>query len=215
MTEMTKITLGELAQSGLLQLGDGYRTKQSENGVPGLPILRVAEVLDGKISPRFEDYVREIFRPAMGAKISQPHDIVLTTKGTVGRVAIIPVGAPEFVYSPQLCFFRVTPSSPVSARYLYYWFRSEDFRSQARYRKNQTDMADYINLADIRSLIVKLPPKEIREATTAVLGALDDKIAANERETKALATLRDTLLPKLMSGELRVRDAEKVVEEAT
>ncbi len=215
MAEMTEITLGELAQAGLLELGDGYRTKQSEHGSPGLPILRVAEVLDGKISPRFEDYVRDTFRSTMGVKISQPHDIVLTTKGTVGRVAIMPADAPEFVYSPQLCFFRVTSSSPVSARYLYYWFRSEDFRSQARCRKNQTDMADYINLADIRSLIVKLPSTEVRAATTAVLGALDDKIAANELENKSLAALRDTLLPKLMSGELRVRDAEKVVEEAT
>ena len=215
MTNLKTITLGELARSGVLELGDGYRTKRAELGTPGLPILRVAEVFDGKITPKFEDYVSEAFRPAMGLKISQPHDIVLTTKGTVGRVAMIPANAPEFVYSPQLCFFRVMPSGPVSARYLYYWFRSENFRSQARYRKNQTDMADYINLADIRSLIVELPPTEVRDATTAVLGVLDDKIAANERETEALASLRDMLLPKLMSGELRVRDAEKVVEEAT
>lgn len=34
-------------------------------------------------------------------------------------------------------------------------------------------------------------------------------------ENQTLAQLRDTLLPKLMSGELRVRDAEKMVEDAT
>ncbi|MGH8613033.1 MAG: restriction endonuclease subunit S [Gammaproteobacteria bacterium] len=181
MTEITEITLGELAQSGLLQLGDGYRTKQSEHGVPGLPILRVAEVLDGEIAPKFEDYVSDTFRSVMGAKVSQPGDVVLTTKGTVGRVAIIPADAPAFVYSPQLCFFRITPESPVSAPYLYYWFKSEDFWHQAQYQKGQTDMADYINLADIRSLIVKLPPKKAREAATAILGALDDKIAVSHR----------------------------------
>lgn len=47
------------------------------------------------------------------------------------------------------------------------------------------------------------------------LGPLWDRALAAEQESLTLAELRDTLLPKLMSGELRVRDAEKVVEEAT
>jgi type I restriction enzyme S subunit len=34
-------------------------------------------------------------------------------------------------------------------------------------------------------------------------------------ESESLAELRDTLLPKLMSGELRVKDAERIVEDAT
>jgi type I restriction enzyme S subunit len=38
------------------------------------------------------------------------------------------------------------------------------------------------------------------------------KIAANERESRTLAALRDTLLPKLISGELRVKDAERFLK---
>jgi len=38
------------------------------------------------------------------------------------------------------------------------------------------------------------------------------KAAANESEVRTLAKLRDTLLPKLISGELRIEDAEKMVE---
>jgi type I restriction enzyme S subunit len=41
-----------------------------------------------------------------------------------------------------------------------------------------------------------------------------DMIAANSRESETLAALRDLLLPKLMSGEIRVKDAEKAVGEA-
>jgi type I restriction enzyme S subunit len=40
------------------------------------------------------------------------------------------------------------------------------------------------------------------------------KIAANERESITLAVLRDTLLPKLISGELRVEDAERFIGRA-
>jgi type I restriction enzyme S subunit len=40
------------------------------------------------------------------------------------------------------------------------------------------------------------------------------QVLANRRESRTLAATRDLLLPKLMSGEIRVRDAEKIVEAA-
>ena len=43
---------------------------------------------------------------------------------------------------------------------------------------------------------------------------LFERIAANEVEIRTLASTRDLLLPKLMSGEIRVRDAEKIAEAA-
>ncbi len=190
MPDAVSITFDDLVKAGYLEIGDGYRTKQSEHGRPGLPILRVAEVLDGRLDPKFEDFVSNAYRRAMGQKISRPGDVVLTTKGTVGRVAMIPTDSPEFVYSPQVCFFRPRSGSPLMNRYLYYWFKGKEFWSQARSLKGQTDMADYINLADIRSLRIELPSEQRQQAIAAVLGALDDKIAVNDRIIQACDELR-------------------------
>jgi type I restriction enzyme S subunit len=41
-----------------------------------------------------------------------------------------------------------------------------------------------------------------------------DRIVANELETRTLTQTRDFLLPKLMSGEIRLKDAERIVEAA-
>ncbi len=41
-----------------------------------------------------------------------------------------------------------------------------------------------------------------------------NKIASNDDQSQTLATTRDTLLPKLLSGELRIKDAEKIAEKA-
>jgi type I restriction enzyme S subunit len=181
MSETYTTTLDELVRAGHLELGDGYRTKRAEYGRPGLPILRVADVHDGRIEPSFLDFVNLRYRNFIGSKASRPGDIVLTTKGTVGRVAMMPDGAPEFVYSPQVCYFRVSSiESPIKPHYLFYWFKSEQFLNQAMHRKGQTDMADYINLADIRSLKIELPPRAVQSAVANVLGALDNKIAINE-----------------------------------
>lgn len=210
---MNRATLGELAAQNALVFGDGYRTKRSEHGQPGLPILRVAEVMNGRIEPELVDFVADKYRHAMGAKISQPGDLILTTKGTVGRVATITAKDPMFVYSPQLCYFRVPKGSPLVNSYIYFWLRSRDFWEQAAPRKSQTDMADYLSLTDIRSLTVPMLQSESDQQGTLLLSSLLDQIAVCHEENKALARLRDTLLPKLMSGEIRVRDAEKVVED--
>lgn len=193
MAEWRQWTLKELAAAGQLEYGDGYRTRKDQLGPSGLPILRVAEVLDGRIVPSFSEFVRPEYRSAMRGKVSRPGDIVLTTKGTVGRVAMMPEGVVEFSYSPQVCYFRVAPESPVQARFLYYWLRSDEFRRQAAGMKGQTDMADYLNLADIGSLRITPLRQLEQQAIAEVLGALDDKIAVNERIAETALELASSI----------------------
>ena len=57
-----------------------------------------------------------------------------------------------------------------------------------------------------------LPPDQIVCAYQDVARSLLDRLGANIREISTLAQIRDLFLPKLMSGEIRIRDAEKVVE---
>jgi type I restriction enzyme, S subunit len=52
------------------------------------------------------------------------------------------------------------------------------------------------------------------EQFSKVVGPLMSKIAATLPESRTLANLRDTLLPKLISGELRIRDAERFIAKA-
>jgi type I restriction enzyme S subunit len=56
-----------------------------------------------------------------------------------------------------------------------------------------------------------IPLPKLVEAFTTVAQPMFDKINRNIDQSRTLATLRDTLLPKLLSGELRVPDAESVV----
>jgi type I restriction enzyme S subunit len=55
------------------------------------------------------------------------------------------------------------------------------------------------------------PPTEIVETLERLAFPLDHGIESNENQSRALAAIRDALLPKLMSGEIRVKDAEKFV----
>lgn len=58
------------------------------------------------------------------------------------------------------------------------------------------------------------PDDEVLKRFSRSVGPVLAKIAQCERESRTLAALRDALLPKLISGELRVKDAEGLVAEA-
>ncbi len=62
---------------------------------------------------------------------------------------------------------------------------------------------------------VLLPPVEVCRRFEALAAPLYAKVLQNLRESRILTAIRDALLPKLMSGEIRVKDAEKLVSAAT
>jgi type I restriction enzyme S subunit len=174
------VTFSELASESLIEVGAG-RPRSVLDQYPSIPILRVADVLDGRIESPSNDRVSGDLREVIGSKISKPGDVVLTAKGTVGRVALMPPNGPGFAYSPQLCYFRPTVSGPLRSRYLYYWFKSTQFWNQANALKGQTDMADYLSLSDIEALEIMIPSLDRQDRIIEVLGSLDDKIAINDR----------------------------------
>ncbi len=71
-----------------------------------------------------------------------------------------------------------------------------------------------ISKSNFRPLQVVVPSDLVLASFTRSAGSLYRQLAENEREARSLAQLRDTLLPKLISGELRVPDAERILEEA-
>jgi type I restriction enzyme S subunit len=58
-----------------------------------------------------------------------------------------------------------------------------------------------------------IPPIKLREKYLEVILPLRKQLVANIRESCALATLRDALLPKLISGELEIKEVKKIMEE--
>lgn len=59
---------------------------------------------------------------------------------------------------------------------------------------------------------VLVPPMEALHTMNKTMSPLLNQIVNISLESRTLATIRDTLLPKLMSGEIRVKEAEKIVE---
>ncbi|EHN75451.1 putative specificity protein s [Streptomyces coelicoflavus ZG0656] len=196
------VSLSELVADGQIEIGAGRPRSVNANGFD-LPVLKVADVLDGKIDSSFPGAQR-VYREEMGSKVSKPGDIILTTKGTVGRVAMVRPDGPIFAYSPQLCYFRPNVDGPLEPRFLYYWFKSVEFWNQADALKGQTDMADFLSLSDVFSLKVRVPTRVQQKGVADILGALDDKIAGGERISATTDELASAMFEELMASDAGV-----------
>lgn len=209
MSEWRTFVTEKLIMEGKLFIGDGYRAKNSELSDQGLPFARAGNINNGfqfEACDRFPS--EEIGK--LGNKISETDDVVFTSKGTVGRFAFVRQDTPTFVFSPQLCFWRVLDKSVIFPRYLYYWMYSHEFWEQVSSLKDQTDMADYVNLTDQRKMTISLPPLPEQKAIAAVLSSLDDKIDLLHRQNKTLEALAETLFRQWF-----IEEAEEGWEEVT
>ena len=119
-------------------------------------------------------------------------------------------GAPQ-VASTE--FLALTPLEPATRSALYCLFRSPDFRAEMAARVTGTSKSH--QRVQPKSLLAC----EILDACPRLLALFDEKVSpmmaqllANRHESCELARTRDLLLPRLMSGEIRLRDAERAVE---
>ena len=71
-----------------------------------------------------------------------------------------------------------------------------------------------ISKKDFQSLPVVVAPEDVLRAYDAVAAPIDQRIAENEVMLRTLSTLRDTLLPRLISGQLRLPEAQAATEAA-
>jgi type I restriction enzyme S subunit len=69
-----------------------------------------------------------------------------------------------------------------------------------------------ISKRNFRPLKITVPPQSVMADFNAQANALHQRIVANECESRTLAALRDTLLPRLLSGKLRVKEAAEIAE---
>ena len=184
----------------LLDLGTGFAFKSAtyvDNGK--FKVLTIKNVQDGNVDcsganriDEIPDRMKEFCRLSLG-------DVVLSLTGNVGRVGI--VSEPDCLLNQRVAVFL--PNAEQSLAGLYFWFRQDSFKDRMIGIARGTAQA---NLSPIETLQLEIPfNKDGFVGLCAEAQTFFEAILANKKEMLVLANLRDTLLPKLMSGEIDVR----------
>jgi type I restriction enzyme S subunit len=101
--------------------------------------------------------------------------------------------------------FKVTsPEFPKWFYYLWTLYHLDEFRLIAA---DKATTMGHIQRGHLTAAKVLIPPRPLLDAMTRTMSPLIDKLIANRIQSRTLAILRDTLLPKLLSGELSVGES--------
>lgn len=129
-------------------------------------------------------------------KISE-ESVTVSARGTIGFVCLR-----HIPYVPIVRLVTLIPKTEIiSAKYLYLWLKQLHITGTGTTQQQLT-------VPDFQKTEILVPSQEIVTLFTATVEPIFEKIWANQSENEKLSSLRDTLLPKLMSGELDVSNIE-------
>ena len=195
--EWQEYMVRELQEIAQLLVEDGnhgeYRPRRDEFCEEGTVFIRAADMDHGRILFDSASKINATAVARIRKGIGVGGDVLLSHKGTVGKLAMVPLDAPPFVCSPQTTFWRSLNPDAIDRRYLYAYMHSPHFRQQLDSRKGETDMADYVSLTAQREFRVLLPPIADQRAIAHILGSLDDKIELNRRMNETLETMAQAI----------------------
>ena len=201
--------IGELAE---VFGGSTPRTEQAEYWDGGKHNWVTPKDLSGLPMPVLLDTERKITDAGL-AQISSgllPNGtVLLSSRAPIGYLAIA-----EVPVAINQGFIAMKPRQGISNLFLLRWTKAahDDIVSHA----NGSTFLE-ISKANFRTIRAIAPSRisgEVMDAFDRLSRPLYQKVVSNERETRILATLRDALLPKLISGDLRIEDAERFLGEA-
>ncbi|OFS69944.1 restriction endonuclease [Pseudomonas sp. HMSC08G10] len=133
--------------------------------------------------------------------------VLMSFKMTIGRVAITDG---EMTTNEAIAHFRLDADSPLSAEYIYLHLSQFDFSRLS----STSSIADAVNSKTVREIPILVPGKQVAAAFQDQISTVFAILKKNEQQAQTLTQLRDTLLPRLISGQLRLPEAEQAVEEA-
>jgi len=193
------------AERGLSYKGEGLR----DDGT-GLPMHNLNSVYEGG------GYKHEGIKFYAGEHrekhLLKPGDMIVTNTEQgfdhllIGHAAIVPkCYGPQGLYSHHIYRVRHKPASPFSPHYLVELFNNRRWHYWISGFSNGTT----INMLPMDALempMLVVPPVELVKAFSALAEAAHLQIENNKQQSRTLATLRDTLLPKLLSGEIAIKN---------
>lgn len=143
------------------------------------------------------------------------HNAVLVSKlnPATPRVWLPNVKTPRAVCSTE--FMQFVPRHEYGRGYLYLLMKSESMRAEILKRvTGSTGSRQRALPSQVSVLPVAHPPREVILAFESVISPMLEMIVSNREQAGTLASIRDTLVPKLLSGEIRVGEAQELVEAA-
>lgn len=190
----------------------GSNLHASDYGDHGVPLILVKHVVRGAVANSGLPLVQFEKANELENYALKRNDIVVTRVGRVGDAALVREHQVGWLFSGQMLRIRLGQTDPIDPFWLSQWYQTIEFR----------ELISAFSVGSTReslstSILGDAPIPHVdtarQKSFRLVAEPLHDRWSNATVESDSLAKIRDSLLPELLSGRIRVRDAESIVEE--
>lgn len=197
MTDWRELALEDLAQAGRYSMVGGPfgsalgRKDYVEDGVP---VIRGSQLAGpGRFSHDDLVFVSEAKADRHLGNLAYPGDVIVTQRGTVGQIGLIPMDAPYRRYLLSQSQMKLTVDPQVcDSRFIYYWLKGPEAQ-HAMLGSTISAGVPHINLATFKAMRIKLPSIESQRRLVDILEAADDLIENNRRRVTLVEEMARTI----------------------
>lgn len=165
--------------------GDWRWVSIKDMGASGVFQQRSSEFLTADAVSRFN------------VRVVPDRTVLLSFKLTIGRVAI--TDGP-MVTNEAIAHFKLPSNDAISSEYLYLYLKGFDYSTLG----STSSIADAVNSKTIREMPIIVASRDLIDRFTKSVAPLFEEMRNRQNEIASLGATRDTLLPKLLSGEIEV-----------
>ena len=191
----------EVVITDLFEVRDGTHDSPKQASI-GKPLITSKHILDDRLDIGNAYLISEDdFNQVNQRSKVDTGDILFSMIGTIGLIYLEQSSRIDYAIK-NIGLFK-TSQNPDWALYTYLWLRSLSGRQFIDEHKSGSTQ-EYVALGSLRSIVFQKPPIDVLQSFNKLASQYFSKLILNRSQMQTLEKLRDTLLPKLMSGEVRV-----------
>ncbi len=206
--EMVESELGEIPQGWMVgklkDFGDIVCGKTPSKSNPNyfggkIPFIKIPDMHDSVFITKTEDSLTGEGAQSQKNKFIPPYSVIVSCIATVGLVAIT---SEKSQTNQQIN--AIIPNREYLPFYLY--FRTKELEGVLKDMGSGGSATLNVNTTSFSNIDCIIPPNDVLKDFHKIVKPLFERILSNEQQSATLASLRDALLPKLMSGEIEIKN---------
>lgn len=209
--EWREITVEQAVEEGIIAKPfDGnhgeIHPKRADYTPSGVPFVMACDLKNGGVDIQNCTFISPRTAQRLRVGRSKNGDVLLSHKGTIGRIAILSTTDEYVMLTPQVTAYRILDPSRLLNGFLYYYFRSDFFQRRLGSAAADGSTRAYVGITKQRSLPLRLPPMSQQRETLASLTKLEAEVAQLElilvEKPQLFDELKNSLLHQAFTGQL-------------
>lgn len=214
--DWVETTVKDLVEDGLLEKPlDGnhgeIHPKKADFVDEGIPFIMASDLQKGEVNQLDCNHIKKEQAETLRKGFSKQDDVLMSHKGTIGRVAILNTAHDYIVLTPQVTYYRIIQPERLYNRFVYYYFQSPLFQRYIKYAAGAGSTRAYIGITKQLDLPMAYPSlarqKEIVGILDLASGTSQQLEALYTQKLNDLKELKQSLLQQAFAGELTKEDA--------